>query len=248
MADFIYGINPVKEGLVGRRRPQELFVEENGESPRIAELLDLAGQQNVPVRRRRKEDLTRLVGNAHHQGVVLRIAEFRYVPFEDLLNAWQASGQTGLFLLVDGITDPHNLGAILRNADAAGCQGVIIPQDRNCPISNVVDKASAGAVEHLPICQVVNLARTIQQLKAAGVWIYGLAIGEEGKSLFRENLQGNVALVIGSEGQGLRQRTRQLCDVLLDIPMQGSVASLNASAAAAVALFEVVRQRLFSPA
>ncbi|HKL25178.1 MAG TPA: 23S rRNA (guanosine(2251)-2'-O)-methyltransferase RlmB [Desulfuromonadales bacterium] len=244
MADFIYGINPVKEGLVGRRRPQELFVDEGGERARIDELLDLAGEQGVPVRRRRREDLTRLVGNAHHQGAVLRIEEFKYVPFEELLADWQASAKTGLFLLVDGITDPHNLGAILRNADAAGCQGVVIPKDRNCPITNVVDKASAGAVEHLPVCQIVNLARTIQQLKEAGVWVYGLATEQAGTSLYTENLQGHLALVVGSEGQGLRQRTRQLCDGLLEIPMRGGVASLNASAATAVALFEVVRQRL----
>lgn len=244
MADIIYGINPVKEGLIGRRRPLELFLEEGGEGPRIEDLLNLAGQQGVPVRRRRKEDLTRLAGNAHHQGAVLRIEDFRYVPLEDLLSDWQTSGKEGLFLLVDGITDPHNLGAILRNADAAGCQGVIIPKDRNCPITNVVDKASAGAVEHLAICQVVNLARTIQQLKDAGVWVYGLATEPVGMSLYTEKLQGHLALVVGSEGQGLRQRTRQLCDGLLEIPMQGGVPSLNASAATAVALFEVVRQRL----
>jgi 23S rRNA (guanosine2251-2'-O)-methyltransferase len=244
MADYIYGINPVKEGLSGRRRPLELFVEEGVERDRINELIILAKAREVAVRRRRKEDLTRLVGNAHHQGAVLRLEDFSYVAIEDLLAEWQACGQDGLFLLVDGITDPHNLGALLRNADAAGCQGVIIPKDRNCRITNIVDKASAGAAEHLSICQVTNLARAIQQLQAAGVWVYGLAAGEPAASLYRENLRGNLALVVGSEGQGLRQRTRDLCDGLLEIPMQGEVSSLNASAAAAVALFEVVRQRL----
>jgi 23S rRNA (guanosine2251-2'-O)-methyltransferase len=243
MADFIYGINPVKEGLGGRRRPLELFVDEGADRGRINELLDLAGRRGVAVHRRRRADLTRLVGNAHHQGVVLSIEDFAYLAIEDLLAEWQASGREGLFLLVDGITDPHNLGALLRNADAAGCQGVIIPKDRNCRITNVVDKASAGAAEHLPVCQVTNLARAIEQLQSAGVWVYGLAAGEPAVSLYKENLRGNLALVVGSEGQGLRQRTRELCDGLLEIPMQGGVSSLNASAAAAVALFEVVRQK-----
>ncbi|MCK4535401.1 MAG: 23S rRNA (guanosine(2251)-2'-O)-methyltransferase RlmB [Desulfuromonadales bacterium] len=243
MADFIYGINPVKEGLGGRRQPLELFVDETAERERINELIKLARSRGIDVRRRCKEDLTRLAGNAHHQGAVLSIEDFSYVTIEDLLAGWQSSGQEGLFLLVDGVTDPHNLGALLRNADAAGCQGVIIPKDRNCRITNVVDKASAGAVEHLPICQVTNLARAIQKLKDAGVWVYGLAAAEPAVSLYKENLRGNLALIVGSEGQGLRQLTRDLCDGLLEIPMQGEVSSLNASAAAAVALFEVVRQR-----
>ncbi len=244
MADFIYGINPVKEGLGGRRQPLELFVDETADRDRLLQLIELAAERGVAVHRRRKEELTRMVGNAHHQGAVLHLEAFAYVDLDDLLGQWQTSGRDALFLLVDGITDPHNLGALLRNADAAGCQGVIVPKDRNCPITNVVDKASAGAAEHLPICQVTNLARAIQQLKDAGVWVYGLAAGEPAVSLYKENLRGNLALIVGSEGQGIRQRTRSLCDGLLEIPMQGGVSSLNASAAGAVALFEAVRQRL----
>lgn len=243
MADYIYGINPVREGLGGRRRALELFVDEGSDRERVQQLVDLAGERGVAVRRRRKEDLTRMVGNAHHQGAVLCLEAFAYTPLEELLSDWQDSGREGLFLLVDGITDPHNLGALLRNADAAGCQGVILPKDRNCRITNVVDKASAGAAEHLPVCQVTNLARAIQQLKKAGVWVYGLAADGPVVSLYEENLQGHLALVVGSEGQGLRQRTRELCDGLVSIPMLGGVASLNASASAAVALFEVVRRR-----
>ncbi len=244
MADYIYGINPVKEGLGGRRQPLELFIDEAVDRDRLQQLIDLATERGIDVRRRRKEDLTRMVGNAHHQGAVLHLEAFDYVELEDLLRQWQDSGRDALFLLVDGITDPHNLGALLRNADAAGCQGVIIPKDRNCPITNVVDKASAGAAEHLPICQVTNLARAIQQLKDVGIWVYGLAADEPAVSLYKENLRGNLALIIGSEGQGMRQRTRALCDGLLEIPMQGGVSSLNASAAGAVALFEVVRQKM----
>ena len=242
--DYLYGIHPVREGLRGRRQPFELFVDEKGGGPRIDELLALARERGVPVRQRRRQDLDRMAGQPHHQGAVLSMEPFPYTEIEDLVSAWQASGKPGFFLLLDGITDPHNLGAVLRNADAAGCQGVIITRDRSCGITNVVDRASAGAVEHLAVCQVTNLARTMELLKKSGFWIYGLTAGEGARPLFATELSGNLALVVGSEGEGLRQRTRELCDVLLEIPMIGGVASLNAASASAVALFEVVRQRL----
>jgi len=245
-ADFIYGINPVKEGLRGRRQPLELFVDEKSGGQRVDEVVSLAKERGIPVRQRRKQDLDRLAGLPHHQGVVLRMEPFPYADLDELLAAWEDSGQEGLLLLLDGITDPHNLGAILRNADAAGCLGVILTKDRSCGITNVVDKSSAGAVEHLAVCQVTNLARTIEVVQKQGFWVYGLASGGGTRPLFGANLSGHVALVVGSEGEGLRQRTRQLCDGLLEIPMGGGVASLNAASASAVALFEVVRQRTLS--
>ena len=242
--DYLYGIHPVREGLRGRRQPLELFVDEKSGGQRVEELVVLARERGIPVRKRQRQDLDRMAEQPHHQGAVLAMEPFPYTELEDLVESWQASGETGFFLLLDGITDPHNLGAILRNADAAGCQGVVIPKDRSCGITNVVDRASAGAVEHLAVCQVTNLSRTMQQLQKAGFWIYGLAAGEGAQPLFNTNLSGNLALVIGSEGDGLRHRTRELCDGLLEIPMVGGVASLNAASASAVALFEVVRQGL----
>lgn len=244
MADLVYGFHPVREGLRGRRQPLELFVLEGPLNERLHKLLGLAEERGVPVRRRRKADLDRLAGQPHHQGVVLTVEPFSYTDVDDLLALWRNSGRPALFLLLDGITDPHNFGAILRNADAAGCMGVIVAKDRSCPVSGVVDKTSAGAVEHLPVSQVTNLGRTIEQLKEAGVWVYGLSGDPEGKRIHAEDLTGNVALVIGAEGEGLRPLTRKLCDGLLAIPMAGHVASLNAASASAVALFEVVRQRL----
>lgn len=244
MTDYLYGFHPVREGLRGRRQPLELFIDEKGSGPRHEELLMLAREHGVPVRQRRKQDLDRLAGLPHHQGAVLSVEPFPYTDLEDLLSRWRDSGQVGFFVLLDGITDPHNLGAILRNADAAGCQGVVLPKDRSCGVTNVVDRASAGAVEHLAVCQVTNLARSIRQLQEAGFWIYGLAAGDPARPLFSADLSGNIALVVGSEGEGLRQKTRELCDGLLEIPMCGQVASLNAASASAVALFEVVRQRL----
>ncbi len=243
MADLLYGFHPVREGLRGRRQPLELFVLDGPLNERLQKLLALAAERGVPVRRRLKADLDRLAGQPHHQGVVLAIEPFSYADLDDLVAAWRNSARPAFFLLLDGITDPHNFGAILRNADAAGCHGVVVAKDRSCPVTPVVDKASAGAVEHLPVCQVTNLARTIEELKAAGVWVYGLCGEGGGQPLYTEKLEGNVALVVGSEGEGLRQRTRQLCDGLLAIPMGGQVASLNAASASAVALFEVVRQR-----
>lgn len=242
MTDLIHGIHPVREGLCGRRQPLELFVDAESQNARIDEVISLAREKNVPVRKRQRDDLTRMVGHAHHQGVALCMEPFPYMDFDALLGAWQAD-RPALFLVLDGITDPHNLGAILRNADASGCQGVILPKDRSCGVTNVVDRASAGAVEHLPICRVTNLGRAIEQLKKAGVWVYGLAAGDGAQPLYQSDLGGHVALVIGSEGEGLRQKTRKLCDLLLEIPMAGGVASLNAASASAVALFEVVRQR-----
>jgi 23S rRNA (guanosine2251-2'-O)-methyltransferase len=242
--DYLYGIHPVREGLRGRRQPLELFVDEKSGGQRVEELVVLARERGIPVRQRQRPDLDRMAGLPHHQGAVLSMEPFPYTELEDLVESWQASGETGFFLLLDGITDPHNLGAILRNADAAGCQGVVITKDRSCGITNVVDKASAGAVEHLAVCQVTNLSRAMQQLQKAGFWVYGLAAGEGAKPLFDSDLSGNLALVIGSEGEGLRHRTREICDGLLEIPMIGGVSSMNAASASAVALFEVVRQGL----
>jgi 23S rRNA (guanosine2251-2'-O)-methyltransferase len=243
MTDFLYGFHPVREGLRGRRQPLELFIVEGALNDRVQKLLELATERGVPVRRRRKLDLDRLAGHPHHQGVVLSIEPFSYCDLDDLLAAWRNSARPAFFLLLDGITDPHNFGAILRNADAAGCHGVVVPKDRSCPVTNVVDKSSAGAVEHLPVCQVTNLARAIEQLKTVGIWVYGLSGDAESKLLYEEKLGGDIALVIGAEGEGLRPLTRKQCDGLLSIPMGGQVASLNAASASAVALFEVVRQR-----
>ena len=243
MTDFLYGVHPVREGLRGRRQPLELFVVEGAVNDRLQKLLDLAAERGVPVRRRRKADLDRLAGLPHHQGVVLSVEPYAYADVDDLLAAWRNSGRPAFFLLLDGITDPHNFGAILRNADAAGCHGVVVPKDRSCPVTGAVDKASAGAVEHLPVCQVNNLASAIEQFKAAGVWVYGLSGEDADRTIYAEDLTGSVALVVGSEGEGLRQLTRKSCDGLLSIPMAGGVASLNAASASAVALFDVVRQR-----
>ncbi|HMB16903.1 MAG TPA: 23S rRNA (guanosine(2251)-2'-O)-methyltransferase RlmB, partial [Pelovirga sp.] len=142
-----------------------------------------------------------------------------------------------------GITDPYNFGALVRSAEGAGCHGVVVAKNRACPVTPVVEKAAAGALAHVPLCQVTNLARTLEELKRAGIWCYGLAGEAPAKDLFAVSLEGPLALVVGSEGKGLRDNIRKHCDVLLAIPMGGCLSSLNASVAAGIALFEVVRQR-----
>lgn len=243
MSELLYGINPVSEGLQGeRRKPLELLLQSEQRSPRLAELKALAEKKSIPVRLKHRADLDRLIGHSHHQGVLLRIEPYLYAGMDELVAGWRNSGQPAFFLLLDGITDPHNFGAMLRSAEVAGCHGVIVAKDRACPVTSVVEKTAAGALAHLPLCQVVNLSRTIEELKQEGVWCYGLA-GEEGAApLFETDLTGGLALVVGCEGKGLRPNIRKHCDGLLSIPMQGQVGSLNASVAAGVALFEVVRQ------
>jgi 23S rRNA (guanosine2251-2'-O)-methyltransferase len=243
MSELLYGINPVSEGLQGeRRKPLELLLQSDQRSQRLTELQALAEQKGVPVRLKHRADLDRLIGHSHHQGALLRIEPYLYADMEELVGCWRNSGQPAFFLLLDGITDPHNFGAMLRSAEVAGCHGVIVAKDRACPVTSVVEKTSAGALAHLALCQVTNLSRAIDELKQQGVWCYGLA-GEEGAaSLYSSDLSGNLALVVGCEGKGLRPNIRKHCDGLLSIPMQGEVGSLNASVAAGVALFEVVRQ------
>ena len=244
MNDVIYGLNPVREALAGeRRKPLELFVARDARSPRIDEVLAEAERRQVPVRRRERKDLDRLAGNGYHQGLVLSIEPFAYVELEELFERWRRSGEKAFFLVLDGLTDPHNFGAVLRSAEAAGCHGVITAKDRACSVTAVVDRAAAGALAHLPLCQVTNIARTLEELKEAGCWVFGLA-GEEGaQPLFDVDLAGDLVLVLGSEGSGLRPNVRRHCDGLLSIPMRGTLSSLNASVAAGVALFEVVRRR-----
>jgi len=239
--DILYGVNPVREALRGNRRAFELFVQTSGSDHRIAKIVALAEEKGVAVRRRERADLERLAGNSHHQGLVLRVAPFVYSDLDEFLAAW--AGDAPLFLLMlDGIQDPQNLGALIRTAACAGAQAVIIPKDRACGVTPVVEKASAGAVETLPVIQVTNLVQALERLKQAGCWAYGLA-GEAAKDIYQTDLRGSLVLVIGSEGEGMRPLVRKQCDGLLAIPQYGGVSSLNASVAGGIVLFEAARQR-----
>lgn len=244
MSQLLYGINPVREALKGlRRKPLELLVRQGLTSPRLAELLVEARECGVPIRELSRKDLEQLVGTDQHQGVALRVEPLPQIGFEELLKR-SAEAEQPVWLALDGITDPHNFGAILRNADAAGCQAVVVAKDRSCPLNATVAKTSAGAVDSIPVCLVTNLARALEQFKGKGYWVYGLAGDEGAVSLYATNLSGPVVIVVGAEGKGLRPNVRSHCDQLLSIPMLGQVSSLNASVATGVALFEALRQRL----
>lgn len=234
---IIYGINPVLEALrAGRVRELRVGVRDAG---RMESVLALAAERGVRVQRVPVESLDRDARGGVHQGVVALVADQRDYSIEELIGG--ASGAP-LLVVLDGIEDPHNLGAILRTADAAGVDGVIVQSRRSAALGGAAAKASAGAVAHVRIATVVNIARTLDELKAAGVWTVGLA-GEADTPYDAVDFRLPTAVVLGAEESGLRRLVREKCDILAMIPMHGHVASLNVSVAAGVTLFEAVRQR-----
>jgi 23S rRNA (guanosine2251-2'-O)-methyltransferase len=219
---------------------REIYVDAGRRDPRLRDLIALAEQRGVRVLQVDEKRLDGLAAGARHQGVVARVDQVpRPVDLEDLL---QGLDQPAFLLLLDGVTDPHNLGACLRTADAMGVHGVIVPKDRSAGLTATVAKVASGAAESVPLIPVTNLARAMEQLKEAGVWLLGAA--EQGEqSLFEVRLEGAVGWVMGAEGEGLRRLTRERCDALVRIPMFGRVESLNVSVAAALCLYETRRQR-----
>jgi 23S rRNA (guanosine2251-2'-O)-methyltransferase len=234
---IIYGINPVLEALRAGR-VKELRVAE-GVNERLRQLLALAGDRKVRVRRVRAEVLERESRRGVHQGVVADIEEGANYSIDELVRG--ASGPP-LIVVLDGIEDPHNLGAILRTADAAGADGVVVQDRRSAARDGAAAKASAGAVAHVKIAEVVNIARAVEELKQAGVWTVGLA-GDAATAYDAIDFKVPTALVLGAEGSGLRRLVRERCDYLTSIPMHGRVGSLNVSVAAGIVLFEAIRQR-----
>jgi 23S rRNA (guanosine2251-2'-O)-methyltransferase len=237
-------MNPVRELLrAGAEGLAELWLAEGGDRPRaFAELERMARDHGAKVRAAPRQKLDRLAGVTQHQGIVAVVADYRYREVEDILAAARLAGKPPLLVLLDGVEDPHNLGAVVRSAHALGAHGVVIPRDRAASVTPSAAKASAGAVEHLPIVQVTNLVRTIEDLKEAGVWTVA-AVPDGDQDLASVDLRGPTALVIGGEGQGVRPLVRKSCDHAARIPMEGRVGSLNASAAAAIAIYEAMRQR-----
>lgn len=239
--ELIFGVNPVREALKGKREVHDLYVQSTATDHRLENILSLAKERGVKVIKREREDLTRLCGSSHHQGMALKVAPFPYTDLDQIIDASVANPKGGLLILLDGIQDPHNLGALIRSAACAGADGVIIPKDRACGITSAAEKASAGAVETVPVAQVTNVAQTLETLKKNGFWSYGLA-GEAANSIYSIEFSGNVVIVIGSEGEGIRPLVRKQCDLLMAIPLFGGVGSLNASVAGGIALFEVAKK------
>jgi 23S rRNA (guanosine2251-2'-O)-methyltransferase len=238
--ELIFGVNPVKEALQGTRDAYNLYVQISASDHRVEKIIHLAEQRVVAVHRREKLDLTKMCASSHHQGIALEVEPFRYTELDDLLASISRSEAPGFLLVLDGILDPHNLGALVRSAACAGADGVIIPRDRACGVTAAAEKASAGAVETVPVVQVTNVVQALETLKKAGYWVYGLA-GEVSQSLYGVKFSGSSVLVIGGEGEGIRQLVRKQCDVVMSIPQYGGVSSLNASVAGGIALFEMAR-------
>jgi 23S rRNA (guanosine2251-2'-O)-methyltransferase len=240
----VYGLNPVRELLRAEgAEVSELWLAEGGtRGAAFAELERLARGVGAKLRSAPRQKLDRLAGTDRHQGIVAVVADFRYAGVDDILAAARASSRPPLVVVLDGVEDPHNLGAIIRSALALGAHGVIIPKDRAVGVTPAVAKASAGAVERLPVARVTNVAQCIEALKGEGLWSVALAADAE-KALGAHDLRGPTALVLGSEGEGLRPLVRKTCDLAAKIPMLGDLDSLSVSASAAVALYETARQR-----
>ena len=234
---IVYGINPVLEALRAGR-VKELRVGDRG-GERLRQVLDLAEERGVRVRRVPPEALERDSRRGVHQGVVAEVADVEAYSLEELVRGAKAAP---LLVVLDGIEDPHNVGAIVRTADAAGVDGVVIQSRRSAALGGAAAKASAGAVSYVKIAEVVNIARAVEELKELGVWTVGLA-GDAPGTYDTIDFTAPSALVLGAEGTGLRRLVRERCDLLASIPMQGQVESLNVSVAAGVTLFEAVRQR-----
>lgn len=240
--ELIYGLHAVQALLKSApQRAQELWVLRGREDQRVQKILQQARQLDIPVRLQTRAELDALC-DGNHQGVILRAQPGRLYDEHHLWDMLGDLSSPPFLLILDGVTDPHNLGACLRSADAAGVHAVIVPKDNSAGMTETVRKVACGAAETVPLIPVTNLARTMKQLQEQGVWIVGTA-GDAPKSLFETSMTGPLALVMGAEGTGMRRLTREHCDYLAFIPMAGSVSSLNVSVATGICLFEAVRQR-----
>lgn len=240
--EAIFGVNAVLEGLRAGRSFRRILIQRGRRGSDIDEIERAARERHIPILHEPREALERLAGTPKHQGVVANPSEGVYQAFEDVLA--RAAQQPGgpLLVVLDGVEDPRNLGAIARTAEAVGAHGVILPQRRSAGVTAVAMKASAGALAHLPVAQVVNLARAMEALKSAGCWLVGLdAKGESAYTAVDYRMP--LAIVVGHEGDGLRASTLKACDFRVRVPMHGRVSSLNVSVAAAVVLYEALRQR-----
>jgi 23S rRNA (guanosine2251-2'-O)-methyltransferase len=245
MREILYGRQPVRETLrAGRRQVYQLLLA-RGIKPAgiVGDILSFARLANVPVREVDRQELDKLGGEVNHQGLAAEVSDYPYLDLEAVLDAVRQAGEPPFLLVLDHVQDPQNLGSLLRTADGAGVHGVIIPGRRAAGVTPAAVRASAGAAEHVPVAQVTNLVRAMEQLKVAGLWLAGLEARPEAQLFTQADLAGPLGLVVGSEGQGLSRLVRERCDFLIRLPMRGQVESLNAGVAGGIALYEARRQR-----
>ncbi|MCD8360979.1 MAG: 23S rRNA (guanosine(2251)-2'-O)-methyltransferase RlmB [Acidaminococcaceae bacterium] len=239
--EILAGRNSVTEALRSGRSINKLFVQDGIKGGSVSKILGLAKIAGVVLEFCKAERLDKLAGGLRHQGFVALAAPIRFHSLEEVLALAEEKGEVPFLLLLDELQDPQNVGALIRTANAAGVHGVLLPKRRSCPLNAVVVKISAGAVEYVPVVQIGNITQTIEELKKLGFWIAGADM--QGEDYYKSNLTGPMVIVVGAEGKGLGRLVKEKCDIIVSLPMQGGVSSLNTSAAGAVLLYEVVRQR-----
>ncbi|MEC0269886.1 23S rRNA (guanosine(2251)-2'-O)-methyltransferase RlmB [Paenibacillus anseongense] len=240
--EYIGGKHSVMEAIRAGRTINKIWIAENAQKQFAGPIVAEAKNLGILVQFTDKRKLDQMVEGLQHQGVIAQVAAYEYVEVEDILAKAKALGQDPFILILDEIEDPHNLGSILRTADCTGVHGVIIPKRRSVGLTATVSKTSAGAVEYVPVARVTNISQTIEQLKEQGVWVAGTDV-TAAQDVYKANFSMPIALVIGNEGKGVGRLIKERCDFLVKLPMAGHVNSLNASVAAGVLMYEVVRQR-----
>ena len=240
--DKIEGRNPVMEALRSGREIDKILIAKGTRGGSLIKILGKAKDKGIPIQYVERQKIDEMSESNAHQGIVAIVAAHKYVHFEDIIESAKNSGKDPLILILDKITDPHNLGSIIRTADAVGVDGIIIPKRHSVGLTAVVAKSSAGAIEYVPVAKVSNIAQTIDRIKEKGIWVAGAHMDGE-KEHYNTDLKGPLALIIGSEGTGISRLTKEKCDFLVRLPMVGKISSLNASVAAAVLMYEVFRQR-----
>lgn len=239
--DLIIGRNAVLEAVRSGREIDVIFVAKGDRSGSIGMIIGKAAENSLVVKEVDRRKLDAMCGGANHQGIAARAAAHKYADIEDMIKAAEEKGEAPFVIICDEIEDPHNLGAIIRSADACGAHGVIIPKRRGVSLTYAVSKVSAGAIEYVPVARVSNLASTIEELKKKGFWIYGADM--DGTPWDKQDYSGSVALVIGSEGKGISRLVKEKCDFIVSLPMKGKINSLNASVAAGILMYEVIKHR-----
>lgn len=239
---IIEGRNPVIEALRGDAQIDTILINKESAQGSLNKIFELAKEKNILIKNVDKALLDRLSENKRHQGVIAEAMEYEYKEIDDLLNYAKEKNEKPFIIILDEITDVHNLGSIIRSAECLGAHGVIIPKRRAAQINGVAAKTSAGAIEYLPVCRVTNISETLEELKKKGLWIYGADMSGD-KYIYEEKFDVPVGLVIGSEGFGIGRLVKEKCDILVKIPMKGNVNSLNASNAASIIIYEIMKQR-----
>lgn len=239
---IIEGRNPVMEALKSEREIDKILISKGNKEGSIKKIVGMAKDAGIPIQYVDKNKLNQISTSHSHQGVIAYVAAYKYYEIDDIIKTAKEKNEDIFLMILDEIKDPHNLGSVLRTANAAGVHGVIIPKRRSVGLTATVAKTSAGAIEYVPVTKVTNISRTIEKLKEEGIWIIGADMDGE-KLHYESDLKGNVALVIGSEGKGISRLVKEKCDFLVKLPMNGEVTSLNASVAASVLMYEVLRQR-----